>query len=121
MSNQREEQLVAQLEGMIAEVDRFAEQTQREDAERDEQRAEAARSGDLGRDWQDVQRRIDAGQTTLLDVFSGRDESPAAVRLLGLSQANLAAMAAEVEPPQEVVDELVAQEAQWHRLQEPGR
>jgi len=121
MSTRREEQLVSQLEGMIAELDRFAEQSQREDAERDEQRAEAARSGELGRDWQDVQRRIDAGQTTLLDVFSGRDDSPAAIRLLSQSQANLAAIARVAEPPQEVVDELAAAETQWDRLQEPGR
>lgn len=121
MSSQREEQLISQLEAMIADLDRVAEQTQREDAERDEQRAEAARSGQLGRDWQDVQRRIDAGQTTLLDVFSGRDASPAAVRLLQQSQTNLTALAMEAEPPQEVVDELAAEEAQWTRLQEPGR
>jgi len=119
MTNQREEQLISQLEGMIADLDRVAEQSQREDAERDEQRAEAARSGELGRDWQDVQRRIDAGQTTLVDVFSGRDESPAAVRLLGQSQANLAALATEAEPPREVVDELTAAEAQWDRIARP--
>jgi hypothetical protein len=121
MTTQREEQLISQLEGMIVELDQIADQSRREDAERDEQRAEDARSGKLGRDWQDVQRRIDAGQTTLLDVFSGRDESPAAVRLLGQSQANLTAMAMEAEPPQEVEDELAAAEAQWTRLQEGGR
>ena len=66
-----------------------------------------------------MQRRIDDGQTTLLDVFSGRDESPAAVRLLRLSQANLTAMAAEVEPPQDVVDDLAAAEAQWDRIARP--
>jgi hypothetical protein len=119
MSNQREEQLVAQLEGMIAELDRVAEQTRREDAERDEQRAEAARAGQLGRDWQDVQRRIDAGQTTLRDVFSGNDESPAAARLVAQSQANLTALALEAEPPRDVVDELAAAEAQWDRITRP--
>jgi len=119
MSSQREEQLVAQLEGMIAGLDRLAEQTRREDAERDEQRAEAARTGQLGRDWQDVQRRIDDGQTTLVDVFSGRDDSPAAVRLQAQSQANLAMLAVEVEPPQEVVDDLAAAEAQWDRIARP--
>ena len=119
MSSSREEQLISQLEGMIAGLDRVAEQTRREDAERDEQRAEAARSGELGRDWQDVQRRIDGGQTTLLDVFSGRDDSPAAARLLAQSQANLAVMALEAEPPQEVVDDLAAAEAQWDRIARP--
>ena len=119
MTSSREEQLIAQLEGMIAGLDQVAEQTRREDAERDEQRAEAARTGQLGRDWQDVQRRVDDGQTTLLDVFSGRDESPAAIRLLARSQANLAAMAVEAEPPQEVVDDLAAAEAQWDRIARP--
>ena len=119
MTSSREEQLISQLEGMIAGLDRVAEQNRRDDAERDEQRAEAARSGQLGRDWQDVQRRIDDGQTTLLDVFSGRDESPAAVRLLAQSRTNLAAMAMEAEPPQEVVDELAAAEAQWQRMAGP--
>jgi hypothetical protein len=119
MTTPREEQLISQLEGMIAGLDQLAEQSRREDAERDEQRAEAARSGQLGRDWQDVQRRIDAGATTLLDVFSGRDESPAAARLLAQSQANLSAVAAESEPPQEVVDELTAAEAQWRRIARP--
>jgi hypothetical protein len=119
MTSPREEQLISQLEGMIAGLDRLAEQTRREDAERDEQRAEAARSGELGRDWQDVQRRIDAGQTTLRDVFSGQDESPAALRLLAQSRANLATMAVEAEPPQEIADELAAAEAQWDRIARP--
>jgi hypothetical protein len=115
MTSGREEQLVTQLEGMIAELDHVAEQTQREDAERDEQRAEAARSGALGPDWQDVQQRIDAGQTTLRDVFSGRDQTPAAVRLLTQSQANLTGLSTSAPPP-EVVDELAAAEAQWDRI-----
>ena len=63
-----------------------------------------------------MQRRIDDGQTTLSDVFSGRDESPAAVRLLARSQANLAELADQAEPPQEVVDDLAAAEAQWDRI-----
>ena len=116
MSTQREEQLISQLEGMIAGLDRLAEQSRREDAERDEQRAEAARSGQLGRDWQDVQRRIDAGQTTLSAVFSGRDDSPAALRLMAQSQANLSALATAAPPPQEVIDDLAAAEAQWDRI-----
>ena len=115
----REEQLVTQLEGMIAGLDRVAEQTRREHAERDEQRAEAARAGRLGRDWQDVQRRIDTGQTTLEDVFSGNDDSPAAARLMAQSRANLTALALEAEPPQGVTDELAAAEAPWDRIARP--
>jgi hypothetical protein len=120
MTSGREEQLVTRLEGMIAELDRVAEQSRREDAERDEQRAEAARSGALGPDWQDVQRRIDAGQTTLRDVFSGHDESPAAVRLLARSRANLSGLPTSAPPPPEVAEELAAAEAQWDRIARRG-
>ena len=42
----------------------------REDAgkEADEERAEKARSGELGPEWQKIQKRIDDGKTTLIDV-----------------------------------------------------
>ena len=119
MTTAREQELIGRLESMITELDRVAEQTQREDAERDAQRADAARRGDLGPDWRDVQRRIDAGQTSLRDVFGGSDDSPAAARLREQSSANLEALAAQVEPPQEVVDELAAAEAQRARLARP--
>ncbi|MBX3094810.1 MAG: hypothetical protein KF680_09800 [Cryobacterium sp.] len=51
-----------------------------------EQRERAARSGELGTAWQKVQQRIDLNQTTLDDVFSGRDESPEARQLVQQSQ-----------------------------------
>jgi hypothetical protein len=116
MSLGREQELLNQLEALIGQVDRLAAQTQQEDAEREEQRAEAARRGELGPDWQGVQRRIDAGETTLRDVFGGADETPAAVRLREQSQRNLAVLAAE--PPSAVDEELAAAAAQWDRLRE---
>jgi hypothetical protein len=116
MSLGREQELVNQLEALIGQVDRLQAQTQQEDAEREEQRAEAARRGELGPDWQEVQRRIDAGETTLRDIFGGADETPAAVRLREQSRRNLEVLAAE--PPPEVADELAAVEAQWSRLRE---
>jgi hypothetical protein len=88
----REEELLRQVEGVLAETQRDAERVAREDAPREEQRAEAARSGELGRDWQDVQRRIDAGQTSLAAVFGGEDDSPDAVRLRDRSRATIEAM-----------------------------
>jgi hypothetical protein len=117
MSLGREQELLGRLESLIGQVDRMAEQAQREDAERAEQRAAAARGGELGPDWQEVQRRIDAGQTTLRDVFGGTDDTPAAVRLREQSQRNLEILAAG--PPPEVDEELAAAGAQWDRLRGP--
>jgi hypothetical protein len=57
-----------------------------------EKRAAEARRGKLGADWQTVQRRIDREETTLADVFSGADTTPAATRLRELSRRNLAAL-----------------------------
>ena len=98
----REEELLRQVEGVIAETQRDAERVAREDSARDEQRAAAARGGQLGRDWQEVQRRIDAGQTSLEAVFGAIDLTPAAVRLRDQSRATIEAM----ELPDELVEEL---------------
>jgi hypothetical protein len=102
--NTREEQLLRQVEGILAENQRDAERVAREDAERDERRAAAARAGQLGPDWRAVQRRIDAGQTSLAEVFGDGDESPAAVRLRTQSRATIEVMQA----PDELVDEVAA-------------
>ncbi len=102
----REEELLRRVEGLIAENQRDAERVQRQDAERDAERAEAARGGRLGPDWQAVQRRIDAGQTTLHRVFGGEDDSPAAVRLRERSRATLESL--ELELPPELADEIAA-------------
>lgn len=110
----REQELLDRLEGLIGQIDAIAQQTEREDAERDAQRAEAARRGELGPDWQEVQRRVDAGETTLRDVFGGTDDSPAAVRLRGEADRNLSALAAE--QPVEVQEELVEAEVQYQQL-----
>ena len=120
MSLGREQELLNQLEALIGQVDRLAAQTQHEDAEREEQRAEAARRGELGPDWQEVQRRTDAGETTLRDVFGGQDDTPAALRLRGLADANLERLA-EAELPPELVEDLAAAEAQMTRLEAEGR
>ena len=100
----REEELLRQVEGLIAETQRDAERVAREDAPREQRRAETARRGELGRDWQDVQRRIDAGQTSLAAVFGGSDETPAAVRLRDQSRATIEAM----ELPDDLAEEIAA-------------
>ena len=107
---------VERLRSTIEALETMARQSERELAESQDQRAEAARDGRLGRDWQDVQRRIDDGHTTLADVFSGRDGSPAARRLLDTSQQNIARMAEQLDAPAEVEEELAAAEQQWDRL-----
>lgn len=55
----------------------------------DEERAERARSGELGPEWQRIQRRIDEGETSLEDVFTGGDASSDAVELRQMATRNL--------------------------------
>lgn len=83
---------LARLEALIGTLEREARDAQRELDESDRLRGDAAREGRMGPEWQAVQRRVDAGATTLLDVFSGRDESPDARRLREMSRANLSAL-----------------------------
>lgn len=71
-----------------AEIARLDEPDERDAADA-RRRAEAARSGSLGPDWQRVQQRIDGGGTTLAGVFSGTDTSPEARRLVERSRAVL--------------------------------
>jgi hypothetical protein len=98
----REEELLRRVEAIATETRRDAERVAREDAPREEQRATAARSGALGPDWQVVQRRIDAGETSLAAVFGSEDSSPAAVRLRDRSRATIDAM----ELPDELAEEI---------------
>jgi hypothetical protein len=100
----REEELLRQVEAVVAETQRDAERVAREDAPREAARAAAARGGELGRDWREVQARIDAGRTTLAEVFSGTDRSPAAVRLREQSRATIEAM----ELPDDLAEEIAA-------------
>jgi hypothetical protein len=51
--------------------------------------ARAARAGDLGPDWRTIQARIDMGQTSLTDVFTGVDTSAAAQALRAAAHQNL--------------------------------
>jgi hypothetical protein len=100
----REEELLGRVEAVLAETARDAERVARVDAAREDERAEAARRGELGPDWQSVQRRVDAGETTLADVFGGSDETAAAVRLRDQSHATLEAM----ELPDDLADDVAS-------------
>ena len=115
-ANRNEATYLAQLESSMASLQQMVADAKKELEQSQADRAQDARSGALGRDWQTIQSRIDSGETTLSDVFTGRDGSPEAGRLVQLSRDNLATLAEESEPPEELKQELAAQEAQWARV-----
>jgi hypothetical protein len=106
---------LARLQAVIDGLEQDVRQSDRALGERQSGRAQEARDGKLGPDWAGVQRRIDAGQTTLADVFTGSDDTPAARRLRELSQQNISRMAEE-DPSAEVQLELAEAEVQWAAL-----
>ena len=75
------DELIEQLRGINERLEKEVKQAEQEAERADAERAEAARRGELGPDWQAVQRRIDSGRTTVAAVFSGEDTSPEAERL----------------------------------------
>jgi hypothetical protein len=107
---------LARLEALIGSLEREERASERELADSDRERASAARDGRMGPEWQRVQRRIDAGETTLLDVFAGRDESPEAQRLREMSSANLQALR-ETMPP-DLVEEVEDSDEAFDRMRE---
>lgn len=78
-----------------------------------------ARRGDWGPDWQRLQRRIDAGETTLAAAFRGADGDEASLRLLAVSRTTIAALAAEL--PDDLRDGAASADAQWQELRARGR
>jgi hypothetical protein len=105
---------IARLEALIGGLEREARESQRELDESERARGAAAREGRMGPEWQAVQRRLDSGETTLLDVFSGRDETVEARRLREMSSTNLQALrdsmpetlVADVEDSDEAFDRM---------------
>lgn len=71
------------------EIQQLRIKNERVHAERLRKHAEAARRGELGDDWTKIQERIDNGETTLRDVFSGEDTSDAAASLRQTAQRNI--------------------------------
>lgn len=69
----------ARLQAMTARIRHDHAAFERESSERRAARAEAARDGAFGQDARRLQERIDAGETTMEDVVSGRDHQPSAV------------------------------------------
>lgn len=66
-------------------------------ARRDEERAEAARRGYLGPEWQRLQRRIDLGETSVQAVLTGEDDSSDADVLRATAMENTRSLAAMQE------------------------
>jgi hypothetical protein len=94
------ERLESSLSAISGTVASFQEEQRKfaaSDAEAEEKRAKAARSGELGADWQKVQQRIDLKTTTLADVFTGRDDSPEARALLGAARAKISEVSQELD------------------------
>lgn len=114
MSRGREVELLARLEGTIATLDRLQVEAHRELAQSQQERAEQARSGALGRDWREVQDRIDRGDSSLRDVFAGRDDSAAARRLLEQSRERIASYAEQA--PLELQEEVGRLDAEGRHL-----
>jgi len=90
------EDFIAQMREIMAQV----EQDEREQAPRTQARlnqiADAARAGDLGTDWRRTQQRVDRGETTLQDVFAGRDDSPEGAALSARARESARSIAADV-------------------------
>ncbi|WP_121251226.1 hypothetical protein [Nocardioides ferulae] len=116
MTSTGAEDPIGRLRDLVAGLERMADQSERELAEDQRERADAAREGRLGEDWRTVQQRIDRGDTTLAAVFSGVDTSPGAVRLQERSRRTIEQWATESVPPAEVVEARRQADAQWERL-----
>ncbi|WP_051259383.1 hypothetical protein [Schaalia suimastitidis] len=81
---------IARIDALSEQIDRETEIDRRKAEEADAARAERARKGELGPEWQKVQRRIDQGHTTLDAVLSGRDDSAEAQHVFGDMKARTA-------------------------------
>lgn len=109
MTNQdyftRIEELMRSLRDVSESITRERQQDERDNAEHRQERAEAARNGELGADWKEIQERIDKGETTLSDVFSGKDTSEAADALRQTAQQNIARAMRQARAEAEEQDE----------------
>lgn len=109
MSNEgyiaRFEELFRSFDNLSQEINKQHEQNQRDNAEHRQRRAEAARRGELGEDWKTIQERIDNGETTLEDVFSGKDTSEAAETIRKTAQQNVTKVMQQARQEAEENDE----------------
>lgn len=106
------------IRAAVEEIERRSRAEQARDAERTAQLAAAARRGELGAEWRTVQTRVDRGETTLHDVFTGQDASPAAAALARRSRENAAALAAIVREDEDFTEAAEELDAVRARLAE---
>lgn len=90
------------VRALVDEMEQDARRVDPQDARHQAAFDEAARDGSFGPQWRGLQRRIDGGRTSLVDVFSGTDTSPqaAAVQIAarsGLSEVRAAAAQAVLD------------------------
>ncbi|MGZ4601457.1 hypothetical protein [Oryzihumus sp.] len=91
---------LAELHASVAEVQAMTDREGRELRElreqlsrQDEERADAARRGELGPQWQRLQRRIDLGETSVHAILTGKDESADADLLRATAMENTRSLA----------------------------
>jgi hypothetical protein len=84
---------VASLRKMTESIKKDHAAFRRERDRRRDERAQAAREGELGREVQRLQMRVDRHQTTWEDVVEGRDTDPAAAVVRADAHRHLADLA----------------------------
>jgi hypothetical protein len=92
------------IRAAVEEIERKSRADEVRDRARTAELAAAARRGELGPEWRSVQSRVDRGETTLHDVFTGKDESPAAAALARRSRENVVALAANAREDEDVTE-----------------
>lgn len=103
------------LDAIAQELQDLADELNEEDIDAEqrifeEELARRNRSGERGRDWAEIQQRIDINQTSLNAVLTGEDTSPAARRVMAHAQKNLSGlrdhMVEEAAQDEEAIDPL---------------
>jgi hypothetical protein len=87
----RLDEVLMRMNALVAEIEEEIRASEAEGEREDEERAKAARAGELGPDWRKIQQRIDLGETTLADVLGGVDETLEARNIRATAAANLTA------------------------------
>lgn len=108
--------LIGELRSQAAALKEERQAYLREKADRDQVRAEERRRGEHGPRLQEVQRRIDAGETTWEDVVAGRDDHPASEQVRQQIETNLNTLASNLENDPEFIEQGDAVRANSQRI-----
>jgi hypothetical protein len=96
---------VSSLRAMTAAIKKDHEAFKKERDKRREERTKEAREGELGREMQRLQARVDRNQTTWEDVVEGRDNDPSAVVARENARRNIADLSRQLQADPEYVEE----------------